>query len=293
MPALNEFAKRVLTGLVLAPLTVAAVYAGGAAFALFLAVVAGAAAWELLRMARVGGNPSIAWLGIPGAALVPLLTALHTHGRLGVPVASITLVVLVALTVATFRRDAGPGSEPRPLAAAAVTAFAIVYCGATFSFAYGLRYFPYADGHAAGTALVILPVWLTWSTDTGAYLVGRLVAGPKLAPSISPKKTISGAVGGVATAVFMGWAYSTYVLRPLAQLTLTPDGIVVFAVAIAVAAILGDLAESQLKREAGVKDASGLLPGHGGILDRTDSLTFVLPVAYVLLPAFLKPAPIL
>ena len=285
---MSEFTKRLLTGLVLAPLTVYAVYIGGPWLALYLALASGAMAWELYRMARAGGSHPLAFVGIPLAALVPLAAHAYTLGILPVPVSTITVAALAILALAMFLRPV----EQKPLTAAAITVFGVFYTGAAITFGYAIRYYPYVADAAGGTALVIFPVWLTWSTDTGAYLIGRIVGGPKLAPSISPKKTVAGALGGIATAAFMAWTYGTYVLRPVAQLTMTPTGLALFAVAISVAAMLGDLVESYLKREAGVKDASGLLPGHGGVLDRLDSILFVLPTAYVLLPALLKPAPL-
>ncbi|MFN9576123.1 MAG: phosphatidate cytidylyltransferase [Gemmatimonadota bacterium] len=285
---MSEFTKRILSGLVLAPLTVFAVYVGGPWLALYLSLAAGVMAWEFYRMARAGGSHPLAFIGIPAAALVPLAAHAHTLGILPVPVSAIVVAALAVLAFAMFLRPV----EQKPLTAAAITVFGVFYTGAAITFGYAIRYFPYVADAAAGTALVIFPVWLTWSTDTGAYLVGRIVGGPKLAASISPRKTISGAIGGVATAGVMAWAYGTYVLRPLAQLTLPPAGLAVFAACISVAAMLGDLAESYLKREAGVKDASGLIPGHGGVLDRLDSILFALPIAYMLLPALLKPAPV-
>jgi phosphatidate cytidylyltransferase len=122
--------------------------------------------------------------------------------------------------------------------------------------------------------------------------VGRTVGGRRLIPAISPAKTISGAVGGIVASVLVAWAYVLFILRPGAQLALSTVGIIVFGVMISIAAQLGDIVESLLKREAGVKDASRLLPGHGGVLDRLDSLFFVLPVAHLLIGWFLIPAPL-
>jgi phosphatidate cytidylyltransferase len=134
-------------------------------------------------------------------------------------------------------------------------------------------------------------VLLTWSSDTGAYFVGRLVGRTKLMPAVSPAKTVEGALGGVALSVIMCFVFVRTLLVPQGQLGLSPTGMVLFGIAIAVAAQLGDLFESLLKREAHVKDSSGLLPGHGGFLDRVDSLLFVLPVAALLLDRLLIPAP--
>jgi phosphatidate cytidylyltransferase len=142
-----------------------------------------------------------------------------------------------------------------------------------------------------GLALLLWVFLVTWATDIGAYFVGRTIGGRKLMPSVSPGKTVSGAIGGVVVTVLVAWVYVRFALRPAAQLALSAAGIIVFGVVISIVAQIGDLFESLLKREAGVKDSSKLLPGHGGVLDRLDSLFFVLPVAHLLLGWLLVPAP--
>lgn len=284
---MSELTLRILSALVAVPVVIATVYLGDAALASLLGVTAALACWELFRMAdRTGARP-IAWLGIPLAAAVPL--AVHGyHLRLfGPPLALAVLVPLVVLGVAIWAR----GVAGRPLASAAVTVFGILYVGATLSFAYGLRYHRFAIGALAGSALVLLPVVLTWGSDTGAYFVGRAFGKRKLIPSVSPGKTVAGAVGGLIATVVVAYLYSRFALRPAAQLALSPWGAVIFGTLISIAAQVGDLAESLLKREADVKDSSRLIPGHGGVLDRVDSLLFTLPVGYLLADLLLLPAP--
>lgn len=116
--------------------------------------------------------------------------------------------------------------------------------------------------------LLIWAFLVVWSTDIGAYFAGRAIGGPKLAPSISPNKTIAGLAGGVASAAVVAGAWADMVGLPAILLWL--------AVPFAIAAQLGDLFESGLKRRAGVKDSGTWLPGHGGLLDRLDGL---VPVA--------------
>ena len=124
------------------------------------------------------------------------------------------------------------------------------------------------QGIGQGFDLLIWVFLVVWSTDIGAYFAGRSIGGPKLAPAISPNKTIAGLIGGVIAAAVMAGAWVYYVRLPASLLWL--------AVPLAVAAQMGDLFESGLKRRAGVKDSGTWLPGHGGLLDRLDGL---VPVA--------------
>jgi len=282
-----ELAKRVVVALIIAPIAVVSAWFGDAALASLLSIVAAIAAWELCRMARSSGVEPLAAFAIALAAAIPLVS----HGvRLGVvrPSAAWFAVALLLMATATvFRRSL----EQRPLAVVALSMFIVLYTGGMLSFAYDLRYHNYAIGRVGQCLVLLLPVLLTWSSDTGAYFAGRLFGRTKLMPSVSPAKTVEGSVGGVLLSVIMCFGYVRYLLVPYGQLGLAPLGIVFFGVAIAVAAQMGDLFESLLKREAKVKDSSGLLPGHGGFLDRVDSLLFVLPLAALLLNVLLIPAP--
>ena len=276
-----------LFGLVAAPLAIAIVYIGDAVLATLLAALAAIGAWEFFRLARATGLDPFDRVGVVGAAAIPLLVHAAHLGVVTVPLAAIPLGVLALLAFSIW----GRGPHRRPLGAVAATLLGIVYTSATLSYGYALRYHDYAIGRAAGTALVAFPLLLTWGSDIGAFFVGRAVGRRKLMPSVSPGKTVAGAVGALVTSAAVAIAYVPLVLRPAAQLALAPWATVVFGVAISIAAQLGDLVESLLKREAGVKDSSHIIPGHGGVLDRFDSLFFVLPLAFVLLGSLLLPAP--
>jgi phosphatidate cytidylyltransferase len=282
----SELTRRILFAVVAAPASVAIIYFGDWALAIVLAVLAALAAWELFRMARETGALPLEPAGIGLAALLPI--AVHAQ-RLGIYTLSNTAIVtMVLLLFASTIWLRGPTGKP--LSSVAITAFGVLYAG-LFSYIYALRYHDYAVGAAAGTALVFLPVLLTWTTDVGAYAFGRTFGKKKLIPSISPGKTVEGAVGGLGLAIVICLLYVRFILMPYAQLGLTIQGAVLFAIVISVAAQTGDLAESLLKREAGVKDSSSIIPGHGGILDRFDSLLFVMPVAFLLLGRLLLPVP--
>jgi phosphatidate cytidylyltransferase len=175
--------------------------------------------------------------------------------------------------------------------AAATTVFCVLYVGA-IAYIFDLRYGDYVVDARGGTVLAMFPILLIWATDVGAYTFGRLFGSHKLMPSVSPGKTVEGAVGGLVLSVVVGWLYVAFLLHPLAQLALRPASIVAFAVCLSVVAQIGDLTESLLKREAGMKDSSTIIPGHGGVLDRFDSLLFALPVAALLLRLLLIPAPV-
>jgi phosphatidate cytidylyltransferase len=125
---------------------------------------------------------------------------------------------------------------------------------------------------AVGRMNVLFVVLMVWASDIGAYLVGRFAGGPKLAPSISPGKTWSGAIGGMATAILVGAALAS---GSLARVALVAAGL-------SVVSQLGDLLESALKRRFGVKDSGRLIPGHGGLLDRLDGMLTAAPAAALL-----------
>jgi phosphatidate cytidylyltransferase len=274
----SELARRVVVALIGVPIILGAFWLGDAALATLISAMSAISAWELFRIAKAGGANPMTPFGVVLAAIIPLAV----HGQylhvLQIPNVAGVLAVLAAIAASIWTR----GVNGKPLGSAAVTLFGVAYTAGTLSFAYALRYFGYAVGNTAGALVLILPVVLTWASDTGAYFAGRAFKGPKLIPSVSPAKTISGSVGGVLLTIVACYLFVRFLLKPHAQLAFTPWGLLTFAIGISVAAQIGDLAESLFKREAGVKDSGSLLPGHGGALDRFDSLFFVLPVAYVL-----------
>ena len=283
---MSELPKRVLFALVGAPLTIALIYFGGWILATALGIVAALGAWELFRMAREAGHEPLDNAGIVLAATIPLMVHATYLGVFRITV-TVGVLFFLALTAGVIWAR---GTQRKPMVSLALTVTGVIY-PALVTYMYPIRYHDYAVTALAGTVLVMLPIALTWATDTGAYFFGRTFGRHKLIPSVSPGKTVEGAIGGVVLAVIAAWLYVTFLLRPVAQLTMLPTGLTIFAILVSVIAQIGDLAESLFKRDAGVKDSSTLLPGHGGILDRFDSLLFVLPSAYVLLGYFLKPSP--
>ena len=283
---MNELTRRILFALIGAPLTVGLIYAGGWIFTAALGAVAAIGAWELFRMAREGAAEPLDMAGISLAAIIPLLVHASYLGVYRVTLTDMVLVFLALLASVIWLR----GVSRKPLVSFSVTLAGIIYA-ALVTYMYPLRYHDYAVGAVAGTVLVMFPITVTWATDTGAYAFGRMFGKHKLIPSVSPSKTVEGALGGLVLSLVGTWAYVVLLLKPFAHLSLTSSGIVALALAIGIVGQVGDLAESLLKRDAGVKDSSKLLPGHGGILDRFDSLLFVLPVAYLLLSKLLLPAP--
>jgi len=283
----NETIRRFIVALIGAPIAIWIIWVGDAALATLVSVLSAIAAWEFYRIARGTGALPLGPIGIVLAALIPIAVHAQYLGVVQFPIAAFMPVVLGVIAASIWMRRV----DQHPISAAATTVVGVLYTGVTLSYAYALRYFGYAVGETAGALVVLLPVVLTWSSDTGAFFTGRLIGGRKLMPTVSPAKTISGAIGALVTTVAICALYVHFGLKPYAQLAFSPWGLTVFAIGISVAAQIGDLAESLFKREAGVKDSGTLFPGHGGVLDRLDSLFFVLPVAYVLYGWLLIPAP--
>lgn len=286
---MSELAKRVAVAAVGIPTVLFLVYLGGWSLSVPVAAFAAWGTHELSRMAVRVGIRSVEWIAAPAASTLVLLATWSMSFRTFAPHALALLGVATgaAAVVAIWRR--GPAGAP--LASAAVTVFATVYVGLALAFVPLLHGLPAAaawpEGGApvAGLVAVALPLAVTWVGDASAYFAGTAWGEAKLAHTISPNKSWVGfwaAVGG-GSLTAAAWLV---VARAVAGVDVGPGDLVVMAAVgsvIGVAAVVGDLVESLLKREAGVKDSGTFFPGHGGVLDRIDSLLFTIPTAYVAL----------
>jgi phosphatidate cytidylyltransferase len=274
---LSETTTRFLVAAVAIPLVLAVVVAGGWPLAALLATAAILTALEFYRLIEKKGVRALSWIGAAIAALFVVLAAFDPAA--GPDAAGFaTLIVVSVLAIATVGIWAR-GVSGQPLLAISATLAGAVYAGALLSFGLFLRHLPGHAGPWHGAALVFAPVLLTWTSDTSAYFAGRAWGTTKLIPSVSPGKTVQGAIGAVVGTLVVAVGYG-YLLRlfPIYRPAIWQAAL--FGLLVSVAAQVGDLAESLFKRDAGVKDSGRLLPGHGGALDRLDSLLFTLPLGY-------------
>ncbi len=274
--------KRLAVAGIGVPLCALVTYAGGVVFVTGLGAAAALGYREFAAMMRGTGTRVLALPGAGAAFLFPF--AVFAGGVEGGGVfAAGLMLAFPALALATVKLS------ERPIRAAACTTFGVFYVGGLLALGVPLREggllpAPGGDtsaGRMAGTLLFFLPVVITWLADTAAYLGGRALGKRPLAPRVSPNKTVAGAVcallAGVATAVL----YPRFLLPEIWAPGLVST--LAFGLVVTGLAIIGDLAESALKRECGVKDSSGLLPGHGGMLDRLDSILWAVPAAFLFL----------
>ncbi len=280
---MSELTKRVLFAVVAIPIALALIWLGRLPLALLLAVAAGLGAWEFNRLSTASGAPPLGGWTIVLAAALPLIVHFTATRAIAPTLWMVALLVPLLLTQALVRF----GAAGAPVRSVGATLFGAWYTGGLLSFAYVIRHSRFTISDLEGTLLVALPLILTWMSDIGAYFIGRSLGRRKLMPSVSPGKTVAGAVGGLLTTVTVAALYVNFVLLPYASLGMTIGSTILFGVAISVAAQVGDLAESMLKRQAGVKDSSALIPGHGGVLDRLDALLFTFPLAFALLESLL------
>ena len=278
--------RRVGFALVAIPLALLLVWYGGVPLALLLALTAILGTRELFDLAARGNVRPLRTLGIVSAGLIPLIvfiTLTSSDVRAWIlewwPYgAALWTIVLLSTTLALR----SPGD--RPLSVAAVSLLAVIYTGALPAFLLAIRHTHYPLRSWAGAWLVFYPLVVTWVCDTAAMFGGRTFGGPKLAPSVSPGKTRSGSIAGVVGGLAVAPLFAAF--SPRMGLELPLGQLLVIAGVLGVVGQIGDLAESLFKREAGVKDSSALIPGHGGVLDRFDSLYFVIPTAAALYHAF-------
>ncbi len=257
---------RIATAAVLLPLMWAMInHAPPVAFIAFMTLVISLGCWEAYRMLGRRWARPFTWLGIATVWAV-IWSCAGLEPAFGVTLPLVTLTIL-ALIVAMWRRD----TPEEMLATCLATVFPVLFIGLTLGHVVGLRVMPGDIGQGALMFLFICVIF----ADIAAFYVGTMIGRNRMAPRLSPKKSWEGAVGGILAAVG-GALLAQRWCHPALPL----DHALALGAVLGLAAILGDLSESLLKRAVGTKDSSSLVPGHGGVLDRTDSLLFSAPILY-------------
>lgn len=269
---MKEHAGRIVTALGALPLLYAViVWSPAPLFAAVIGLVTALAQVELYGMALPAGNART-WGGgrlpvfaVGGLAGVALLGLIAWSPASALPPAMATVAVLaIAVAALTSGRDLRAAG-----ADAAFALFGIWYVAWLLGYVVRLRALP------DGAWLVVFALWVTWIADAAAYYVGKTWGRTPLAPRVSPKKTVEGAVGALAGGVLASMAAAVWFVGALSW-----GEAAVLGAIVAVAGMVGDLFESLIKRGAGVKDSGGLIPSHGGILDKIDGLLFTAPLIY-------------
>ena len=242
----SDLSRRAVSASILAPIVLLCIWFGSAPFDLLIAVgaIGLSVEWVALCQTRATTLPGLL---VPMSILVSGVVTVLSH-------AAAALVILFASAVMVWL-----------LSRRVLLASGVLYVGLAVIALVWLRGWPGTDGRTA----VFFAVLVVWASDIGAYAAGRLIGGPKLAPSLSPAKTWSGAAGGLLAAMLVGEAVAGHVAF----------GTALFAGLLAIVCQAGDLLESAIKRHVGVKDSGRLIPGHGGLLDRLDGLLAAAPVA--------------
>ncbi len=266
-------ATRIVSALVFAPALFWVVWKGGVYLEGACAVIALLMLWEYLRMTAPSTERWLRGLGY-GLGLV-LVAALYGWFPGAGSKALLPMGAMLLWIVALGRPVPIEDSVKR----VALVGFGVVYCCSLLPFLGLLR----SMGHH-GLGLSVLALFATWGADTCAYFAGRALGKHPLYPIISPKKTIEGAVGGVAGAVAVAFLVSEI---EVLGLSVPAHHLVGMGVCAALLGMVGDLAASMLKRSTGTKDSSALIPGHGGLLDRFDGVMFSAPALYTYATLFL------
>jgi phosphatidate cytidylyltransferase len=252
--------QRIASAAVAAPVLLVAVWVGGPVFSVLVAALAVWAALEFYSLVGKAGHRPVTALGV----LFVLLFVGNAYVDQTYTAPLLTSLILIVLAWLLWRRQfAGVVTDW------AVTLAGVLYAGWLLSLFVSLRDLP------QGLGWTVLAALATFASDTGAFAVGSLWGRRRLVPHISPGKTLEGSVGGLVSAVVV-----TMILGLVFSLPVNVLGMVGLGLAVGTLAQIGDLAESMLKRSLNVKDASRLIPGHGGILDRVDSLGFAVVVVF-------------
>ena len=260
--------KRWITGLVLLPALIALIVVGELPFALFVALVCGVTLYEYLRIVLADTpaarhEPSSVLLLAMGPAVV---ASAHFNAP-GLVAGAVAAHLLALGGLCTVRFAAG---RPPAVGLLARQVLGTVYIALPLALIVLMRHGEF------GCAWVFWLLFLVFLGDIGAFYVGSYFGRHKLCPAVSPKKTVEGALGGLAASLIVGAAFKALFFSHLSW-----DKSLVLFLGVGIMAPLGDLFESMLKRVSGIKDSGVILPGHGGMLDRIDALLFAIPVAYL------------
>ncbi|TET82255.1 phosphatidate cytidylyltransferase [candidate division TA06 bacterium] len=267
--------RRLVTALVFLPVLVIVARAGGGYYLVLIGLGIGIGTYEFLTMLEARGMKPYKVLG----TLCALLLGWSAFYQSYLFTYLTFTILLLALSITELSRR----TEEQAINHIATTIFGAMYVGWLMSHLVLLRELPYAMGqtYSTGTGYALLPFVLTWSCDSAAYFFGIKFGRHKLLPRISPEKSWEGAIGGVFFAVIAGFVYQQVYAHFLSWFD-----ILVLGFFVGVLAQVGDLVESLIKRDADMKDAATTIPGHGGVLDRFDSLRFTAPMIYYYLRFF-------
>lgn len=269
---------RIATALILIPIVIAALFMlPPLGFAIVALVICMLAAWEWGQLSGFKTRSQRIWLAVLcGFVLIAMMLSMPAYRQpiylpqvSGSLWASLVWWIAAFVLVIFYPKSASFWRGSRILR----LAFGLLTIVPFFWGMVALRQYGYAENHHTGAWWLLYVMLLVWGADSGAYLFGKLFGKHKLAPKVSPGKTWEGVIGGLVTSALISWLFGRY-----APLNVVPVTLLVCSVIAALASVLGDLTESMFKREAGIKDSGNLIPGHGGILDRIDSLTAAVPV---------------
>lgn len=281
----SSLGRRITVAAIGIPLAFGAVYLGAWALVAAVALLGAIGSAEFYRLSEAGGARPLAGWGLAAAVAFPVGTYATIAGLVALPpvagYGAAALWLLAVMGAAIVRR----GPEAAPLAAMAATVFGACYAAGLPSFLLVLRHGEPSMAALPATWLVFYPLAMTWICDTAAMSGGAAFGGPKMAPVLSPKKTWSGAVSGLFGALIVAIVYGLVALAP-SGIILQVWQMIVLGLAVGTLGQVGDLGESLLKRSVGIKDSGSFFPGHGGVLDRLDSLYWVIPITTLLLVGF-------
>jgi phosphatidate cytidylyltransferase len=272
----SSLARRLLASAIFIPCLIILARKGGIYYLALIDLVILVGLWEFYRVMETKGLKPYKWVGIVCGTALPWLMY-YSNGLYGDFLLVITFLGI--MIVELLRKD-----KEQALYHISVTIFGILYVSWLGNHMAMIRELPLSVGmdYSFGFSFVIILFTVTWCYDTGAYTIGRLLGKHKLVPSISPEKTVEGAVGGIAFSI-MG----ILTARAIVEMPLDVPQAVCLAVIASVFGQLGDLVESMIKRDARIKDTSTAIPGHGGILDRFDSLLFTAPLVYYIMKYYI------